>query len=240
MRLSTIILLVCIALGTAFLMSLGFWQLNRLDQKEAMIARVQANIEGEPQTVQEIDALIAAGTDIEYRPAAATGIFDHDAEAHYYATHKGRSGYFVFTPLVQDSGKAIMVNRGFVPLELKFAESRSDGQINGTVTITGPARSAPPEKPNAAVPNNDLENNIFYWKSLSQMVSIGGKLERSYERFFLDADATRNVGGLPVGGVTRVSFPNNHLQYAFTWFGLAGALIAVGGFFLFSRWRGTS
>ena len=240
MKFGTIILLVCIALGTVFLMGLGFWQLDRLEWKEAMIARVQANIEGEPQTVDEIDALLEAGTDIEYRPATATGMFDHAAEAHYYATHKGRSGYFVFTPLVQDDGTAIMVNRGFVPLERKSAETRAEGQVTGEVTITGPARSAPPEKPNAAVPDNDLASNIFYWKSLPQMVSGGNKDDRAFERFFLDADTTLNPGGLPVGGTTRVSFPNNHLQYAFTWFGLAGALIAVGGFFTFTRARNTA
>ena len=53
--------------------------------------------------------------------------------------------------------------------------------------------------------------------------------------FFIDADATPNPGGLPIGGVTMVDLPNSHLQYAVTWFGLAAALAAVLGVWL---WRG--
>jgi surfeit locus 1 family protein len=52
----------------------------------------------------------------------------------------------------------------------------------------------------------------------------------------IEADATPNKGGWPVGGQTRVDFPNDHLQYAITWFGLAFALLAV--YFLYHRSRG--
>ena len=45
--------------------------------------------------------------------------------------------------------------------------------------------------------------------------------------FFIDADATPNPGGLPIGGVTIIDLPNNHLQYALTWYGLAAALAVV-------------
>ena len=43
----------------------------------------------------------------------------------------------------------------------------------------------------------------------------------------VEADATPNPGGLPIGGQTRIELPNNHLQYAITWYGLAAALVAV-------------
>ena len=47
--------------------------------------------------------------------------------------------------------------------------------------------------------------------------------------FFIDADDAPNPGGLPVGGVTRISFPNDHLQYAITWYGLATVLAVIVG-----------
>ncbi|PLU82633.1 hypothetical protein BMJ22_10945 [Sinorhizobium medicae] len=55
--------------------------------------------------------------------------------------------------------------------------------------------------------------------------------------FFIDADAAPNPGGLPVGGVTQFDLPNNHLQYALTWYGLAAALVAVSGVFVYRRRR---
>ena len=53
--------------------------------------------------------------------------------------------------------------------------------------------------------------------------------------FFVDADATPNPGGLPVGGVTLIDLPNSHLQYALTWYGLAGTLVVVFGLFAWKR-----
>ena len=55
--------------------------------------------------------------------------------------------------------------------------------------------------------------------------------------FFIDADATPNPGGWPVGGVTRIDLPNNHLQYAITWYGLALTLVVVVGVFIWRRRR---
>ena len=51
--------------------------------------------------------------------------------------------------------------------------------------------------------------------------------------FYIDADTTPNPGGWPKGGVTRLELPNDHLQYAITWFSLAIALIVI--YFLYHR-----
>ena len=78
------------------------------------------------------------------------------------------------------------------------------------------------------MPDNDPAKNIFYWKDLRRHggerrpAAAGDRLP-----FFIDADATPNPGGLPVGGVTMIDLPNSHLQYALTWYGLAAALAAV-------------
>ena len=64
--------------------------------------------------------------------------------------------------------------------------------------------------------------------------------ERDIERvvpFFVEAEASSIPGGLPQGGVTRIVLPNTHLQYVLTWFGLAGALLAVFGVYLRGRFR---
>jgi len=236
MKLSTIILTACIAIGFMFLSSLGFWQLNRLSWKQGLIARVESNLTSKPLEFDEMEARRVAGEDIEYRPVTVTGEFDHSKEQHYFATFGGRPGYFVYTPLKRDNGQFVFVNRGYVPLEKKDANLRQSGLIDGRVTINGLARSAPSEKPNSFVPNNDLEKNIYYWKSLSQMLGRAyDKTEINSARFFVDADKTPVPGNEPRGGVTRITFPNSHLQYALTWFGLAITLLVVGGYFLFTR-----
>jgi len=241
MKLANIILAVAIGLGVTFLSGLGFWQMKRLAWKEALITRVETNLSAVPLTLDKVEAMRQNGDDIEYRPVRLAGIFDHSREQHFFATHKGNPGYFVYTPFHIDSNNVIFVNRGYVPLNRKSSTRRVEGQVNGRIGIEGLARSAPQQKPNSFVPDNDLKKNVYHWKSLKQMTSRAyGDASPTVMEFFVDAGEATNPGGLPKGGVTLIQFPNSHLQYALTWFGLAGALLAVGGYFLFGRIRGNS
>ena len=242
MKLANIILAAAIAIGVVFLSGLGIWQVKRLAWKEALIERVETNLSAAPLTLAEIDTMRQRGEDIEYRPVKLAGEFDHSGEQHFFATHKGSPGYFVYTPLRLESGSFIFVNRGYVPLEQKASDGRSAGQVVGRVEIEGLARSAPDGKPNTFVPDNDLAKNVYYWKSLEQMTSqaFATADANAVMPFFVDAGDAANPGGLPKGGVTLIEFPNSHLQYAITWFGLAATLLVVGGFFLFGRIRGNS
>ncbi|MEM1039732.1 MAG: SURF1 family protein [Pseudomonadota bacterium] len=240
MRLSSIILLVCMAAAFYTLCSLGFWQLDRLEWKEAMIARVEAGLKEPPVDLDTIEAQLKAGTDIEYRPVTVTGIFDHTKEQHFYTTYQGRSGYHVYTPLAEADGRLLMVNRGFVPYTAKDPAGRMQGQVSGEVTFEGLARTAPAQKPNPFVFNNDLEKNVYHWKSINQMFERSyDKMEINPRNFFVDMKATDVPGGLPISGVTRITFANSHLSYALTWFGLAGTLLFVGIPFAWSRFRKT-
>lgn len=226
------------AAALVVLTSLGMWQVRRLAWKEAMLARVEEGLKQPPVSIAKIEKIRQQGGDIEYRPAFAEGEFQHEGEQHYFATHKSQVGYFIYTPLRLASGANLFVNRGFVPIDLKDPKTRPAGQIEGRVRINGLARTAPLEKPNTLVPNNDLAKNVYYWKSLSQMAGNAyDKTENQTVNFFLDAGEGNAPGGWPQGGVTRVTFPNNHLQYAFTWFGLALTLLCVGGYFLFGLLR---
>lgn len=93
------------------------------------------------------------------------------------------------------------------------------------------------EKPSSLVPDNDIAKNIFYWKDLDAMAGAARIPTDRVVSFFVDADASANPGGLPIGGVTQFDLPNNHLQYALTWYGLAVALVAVSGVYLYRRRR---
>ncbi|MBA5806067.1 SURF1 family cytochrome oxidase biogenesis protein [Rhizobium changzhiense] len=218
-------ILVLIAL--AILISLGTWQVERLHWKEGLIADIAARQAAAPVPLADVDAMAAAGGDIEYRKVTATGRYINNKERHFFATWRGQTGYYIYTPLELADGRILFVNRGFVPYDNKEPEMRMQGQLTGEQTVTGLAREKLPGKPSWVVPDNDVAKNIFYWKDLDVMAESVGLETASVIPFFVDADSTPNPAGLPIGGVTQVDLPNDHLQYAFTWYGLAAVLVVV-------------
>lgn len=225
---TTWLLFVLSALVLAALVALGSWQVKRLHWKEDLLARINERIAAEPVDLPEMERIYAETGDVEYRPVRVRGSFVHEGERHFFATWQGQSGYFVHTPLQLADGRYIFINRGFVPFDRKEKEDRPESLTVGGVRITGLARKAPAEKPSSIVPDNDIAKNIFYWKDMGAMAETSGLPEGSvFLPFYVDADKSPNPGGLPVGGVTLIDLPNNHLQYAVTWYGLAVALCGV-------------
>jgi surfeit locus 1 family protein len=224
---------LAVALGgilIVILLGLGTWQVQRLHWKEALLATIAERTHAEPLSLKEVELKFGETGDIDYTPVVATGEFLHDAERHFFATWQGKSGYYVYTPLRLESGRVVFVNRGFVPFDKKNPEKRQQGQVAGIQTVRGLARNPLPGKPSIMLPDNDPDKNIFYWKDLRAMAILSGlDVDRGVLPFFVDADARPNPGGLPRGGVTIIDLPNNHLQYAITWYGLAAALAGVLG-----------
>jgi surfeit locus 1 family protein len=229
------------AIGIAILLGLGFWQLERRVWKEELIARIEARTNAPPAEVASEGEWknVNAERD-EYRRVAARGTFRHDREVQVYTVvseQKGRMagpGYWVMTPLELSSGGMVIVNRGFVPLDRRSPGSRTAGQVSGQTTVTGLLRM--PEQATPFSPENDPARNAWYRRDAGE-IARALKLER-VAPFTIDADATPNPGGLPEGGRTRISFPNDHLQYAITWFGLALALAGVFAAFAWQRLQG--
>ncbi|MET3660648.1 SURF1 family protein [Aquamicrobium ahrensii] len=219
-------------IGLAVLLSLGTWQMQRLKWKEGLLATIDQRMHSQPISLQQAERLFEESGDVDYVPVSVNGVFVHEGERHFLATWKGQSGFYVYTPLKLEDGRFLLVNRGFVPYGMKEASSRAEGQVQGTLAVTGLGRNPLAEKPSSIVPDNDLAKNVFYWKDRDAMAASAG-LPAGYTLipFFLDADATPNPGGWPAGGVTIVDLPNNHLEYAVTWYGLA---VALAGVLLFS------
>jgi surfeit locus 1 family protein len=222
-----------VLLALAILLGLGTWQVKRLHWKEALIADIEERLSASPVPLSEIEAMAKSGGDIEYRRVRLSGIFDHSRERHFFATHQGRTGYYIYTPLSLADGRILFVNRGFVPFEMKEPAKRPDGQVAGEVQIKGLARAPLVAKPSSMLPDNDIAKNIFYWKDLAAMASSVDIPPGRLVNLFVDADDAPNPGGWPQGGVTLIDLPNNHLQYAITWYGLAAALVIVAGFAYF-------
>lgn len=227
-------------LAFAVLVGLGLWQLQRLAWKETLIAQVEARIHEAPAPLPpEADwGKIDFATD-EYRRVTAQGRFLNDLEVQVYALvdqapdGSGGPGYWVVTPLRLADGAIVLVNRGFVPLARKAPATRAEGQVEGPVTVTGLLRL--PEEAGPFTPANDAGKDSWYVRDPEAIASAKGLVRVA--PFLIDADATANPGGLPRGGLTRIVFPNRHLEYALTWFGLAASLAGVFVAYVWSRRR---
>jgi len=222
------LLVVLAGLAFATLIALGTWQVERLQWKEGLLATIHERIAAPPMSIDSMDARYSRSGDVDYWPVEVHGTFLNSGERHFLATYQGRSGFYVYTPLRLPYGRFVFVNRGFVPYALKDPATRPLSAVEGDVTVRGLGRNPLPSKPSSLVPDNEPGKNIFFWKDLDAMAASAGlPRHAAVLPFFIDADATPNPGGLPIGGVTMIDLPNNHLQYALTWYGLAAALAAV-------------
>jgi surfeit locus 1 family protein len=205
------------------LICLGIWQLQRLHWKEGLIAQRDAAVAAAP--IPPPRTLAEARAD-QFRHVVADGVFLNDKELFLAASSEGGgSGYQVLTPLRMTDGRAMFVNRGFIPLELKDPAKRAAGEPTGTVHVVGLLRVPPGEKPSFFLPDNRPDLNLWFWVDLPAMAQAAGIADPL--PFYVDVDKMPNPGGWPQGGVTRLDLPNDHLQYAITWFALAVALIVI-------------
>lgn len=237
MRLSTIAIVVSMIVGIAILCGLGTWQVKRLYWKEALIAKVEQRVALEPMEINDFLERQMVEDNWPYSPIKAKGVYDHTKEVYFFTTSiAGRSGWNIHTPMLLTNGKYLIVNRGFVPYDMRDPEKRLEGQITTEQPIEGLVRVPEAEKPNSFFPDNLPDKRELYWRDYDIFTSLMGKDEgREFLPFFVDANDAPNPGGLPKGGTTIIAFSNSHLQYAVTWYGLALALLGVGGFFLYSR-----
>jgi len=122
-------------------------------------------------------------------------------------------------------------------LDLKAAETRPEGQVEGIVKLTGLARA--PGLPSRFTPQNQLDDNKWYGRDLEAMAAAALSPEERgrLAPFFVEADEMAVPGGWPKGGTTRLTFSNRHLGYAFTWFSLAVVLLVIYAVFLRNQLR---
>ncbi|MCC7265933.1 MAG: SURF1 family protein [Caulobacteraceae bacterium] len=213
-----VFLALCLALAAAFA-ALGVWQVERLQWKRALIARVEARLAAAPAP---LPAFADWSPDDAYTRVTVSGVFLHDRETPVQAVTERGAGWWVVTPLRTPMG-LVLVNRGFAPTELKAPQSRPLGQAAGPVRVTGLLRASEPG--GAFLRRNAPADGRWYSRDVAAIARAKG-LAGPVAPFFIDADATPNAGGYPVGGLTVVRFRNSHLAYALTWFGLCGLSLA--------------
>jgi surfeit locus 1 family protein len=206
-------------------MGLGVWQMERREWKHDLLARIAANQAAAPMT---LDMLLEGDPlRFEYGRTKVAGTFLHDKEFYLAARSlRNKVGLQVVTPLRTDDGRIVLFERGWIAQEQKEPGRREQGQVQGRVELTGIVRRNQERRQFA--PENVPERNVWFHVDVPLMRQMAGAgSDAKLDAFFLEADATPNPGGVPIGGQTRLDIPDDHLQYAITWFGIALALVGV-------------
>ncbi|MGJ0535100.1 SURF1 family protein [Methylocystis sp.] len=216
----------------ALLVSLGFWQVRRLGEKEALIARVEQRSTQAPQPIPPPERWATLRTeDYDFMHVRATGRFVGGRDALVFAAPpEGASrepGYWLLTPFALTGGGVVLVDRGFLPAS-KADDADVRAAPSGEVTLVGLLRA--PERRNPFTPADQPEKNVFYARDPAAIAGALGVADAAPFALVLDAvpaagpDWPRPVGGVP-------TIVNNHFSYAVTWFGLSLALLVVFGIY---------
>lgn len=232
-----VVLMLALAATCAWL---GHWQMQRLAEKEALVIAVDQRLGATPIPVPpaaqwgelDIDAL-------NYQPVSLTGTFRYNQTVTVFTSLSNARGpasgpgYWVVTPFILADGGTVFVNRGFVPQEFQEA-AVTDGQADdGQVTISGLLR--PGEAAGMATPGPNMSDRIEWVRNPERLAAMVDPALAPFAPFYVDLPAGP-PGELPQGGETIVEFSNNHLGYAYTWYGFAIVAVVMLGFW-FMRQR---
>jgi surfeit locus 1 family protein len=221
---------VLTAAGIAILIGLGIWQLDRKVWKENLIATLDERLARAPADLppREDWARLTPGKD-EYTRVKFPAEFLPGEEALVYTAGSAfrpdvqGQGYWVFAPARLAGGSIVVVDRGFVPYSAKDPATRSQGAPLGSIDIGGVMRW--PEARGMFTPDDDPKTNVWYLRDQKAMAAA--KKWDAPAPFYIEQESPVPPGGLPKPGKLVVSLPDDHLQYALTWFGLALGLAGV-------------
>jgi surfeit locus 1 family protein len=221
---------------------LGTWQVQRLGWKLALIERVNTRV-GAPAAALPPAARwssVTKETD-EYRHVSLAGHFLYEYSTPVQAVTELGAGYWLVTPLCTPEGNIVLVNRGFIPAADNrpgtYPARRASGApcaaANGPAHgLTGLLRIAEPG--GGFLRENDPAKNRWFSRDVAGIAAARGLV--NVAPFFVDAARGQDPAGAPehpVGGLTVISFQNNHLVYAITWYALA--LMVAGAWWFVAR-----
>lgn len=210
-------LLIFGVVGVGILISLGSWQVRRLAWKQGVLAEITARITADP-------VALPADPDPErdrYLPVRVTGTMGPEELHVLVSTRDLGAGYRIVAPFQTGDGRRILIDRGFIPTEAK-GETRTTGAMQ----ITGNLHW--PDEIDSFTPDPEIDENIWFARDVP---TLAATLNTEPLLLIARSQTDPKVTPLPV---TVVGIPNDHLQYAVTWFGLALVWAAMTIYFL---WR---
>lgn len=206
-------------LGAAVLLRLGFWQLDRMDWKEGVLAEIDARIVAEPVSIPASPNV----EDHRFLPVKVTGEYGPQDITVLASTKQVGAIYRIIAPFRLDDGRMILVDRGFVLDELRDAP-----RPIGYATITGNLHW--PDEIDSYTPVPDLAAGIWFARDIPKMAEA----LNTEPVLLVVRTSTQSGSGIMPLPVTSAGIPNDHFEYAVTWFGLCIVWLAMAGLLV---WR---
>tara|TARA_Y100001970_G_scaffold293181_2_gene438361 strand:+ start:4137 stop:4817 length:681 start_codon:yes stop_codon:yes gene_type:complete len=210
------------------LVGLGFWQLDRLEWKEALI--YERAYRGAMPIIPIADLPNDEWQEFEYRRLALQGRYLHDREMLIWnKVRHGQNGFDLITPFLLESGSSVLINRGWVP------PSWSEGVIFrsrpvGSIKLTGVMRRS--GRPTKWVPDNNAKGDEWFFVDVTEMAKSAGLTDT--KPYLVIVKPNIEDRSYPKAPHARDKIRNKHLEYAVTWFGLAGTLVVI---YVAYHWR---
>ncbi len=207
--------------GIAILLSLGTWQLRRLEWKQAILASIEARITAAPVA---LSALSAPDPNRDrYLPVTVTGRTTGEEVLVLSGTRAQGAGYEVIAVFETEAGRRILLDRGFVAQEAKDT-------IRPAVTLSVTGNLVWPNESDSYTPPPDATRNLWFARDVTAMAES----LKTDPVLVVIRSATGDAQGILPVPVDTSGIPNDHLGYAITWFSLAAVWAGMTGYLL---WR---
>ena len=152
-----------------------------------------------------------------YQRVVSDGSYNFKNQIYLYSLNKkGKPGFDVITPFETIGKEIVLVNRGWIPKELK--ELSEINSIQGSTKVIGLLRKI--YKANIFKPDNDIDGNIWFSVNLNDLEKFTGKKFSNFIIYLEDQDMKA-----PLPRKITVDVPNNHLKYAITWYSIAISIL---------------
>ena len=210
--------------GAAILISLGVWQVQRLAEKEEYLAAIEARISEAPEP---LPALPDPDRDT-FMPVSATGEMGADYVRILVSQKRKGAGYRVISPLTLDDGRSVLLDRGIAPVAAPLPTNA------GRVDVVGNLHW--PNEVDSFTPEHDRDGNIWFARDVAALATHLG----TDPVLIVVRDATFDDAPIAPVPVDTAGIPNDHLQYAITWFSLAVIWLGMTAYFLRRQGGGDS
>jgi cytochrome oxidase assembly protein ShyY1 len=210
---------------------LGVWQLQRRAEKHALIAALHERLAAEPGSLpspSQWPALNPAHD--EFRRIRFTATYALVPDAMVYSSGSSvrddisGPGTWAFVPARLPTGESIVINAGFVQntMQDRSQEDRAVAPLktNAPAMLTGYIRF--PATAGLLTPAENLPKRLWFTRDHLAMAQALGWGQVA--PFYIDLEAPVPPNGIPKPGPLTVHLKDDHLQYAITWFALAGAV----------------